>query len=200
MTTEATRSEADSSDAPPLEHVFQAYKPFNFSRLQKTLDDQLCETCQTLVDLDPNSPNRSHDKVSLELPKQVCERVSCPFCRLVMMANSGGFFDHLPVSVEWMKDGHGFYAGGAGAKRLVFLNEESAVSPLGVRRVVQPKVSPELVKNWIRMCGEHHPACVPESSITASVENPSGLKILRVIDVQDECVVEMPVGCNWNLG
>jgi hypothetical protein len=63
--------------------------------------------------------------------------------------------------------------------------------------VVKSKVSPELAKKWIRLCGEYHPACVPESSITVSGGNPSDLKTLRVIDVQDECVSEMPIGSNY---
>src|SRR5437667_706360 len=132
MASKAASLDADSTNTSPIE-------------VQKSVRDQLCEICQTL-DLNPNSLDRTKEKIVLGTPFQVYQRKYCPFCRLVIAANAPGFFKGYPVSVQWMEDGHGFYVGGPSAKRVVFLNEEKAVSPLGNGRPVRPQVSPELIR------------------------------------------------------
>ena len=86
------------------------------------------------------------------------------------------------------------------APRIAFLNEESAVSPHGSARFVKSTVEPELMKKWLKLCEKEHDALcapIPSDRILKTPENPSGLKVLRVIDVQDKCVLNAQIGCRY---
>jgi hypothetical protein len=118
-----------------------------------------------------------------------------------MKSNSEGFFGDRPVSVQWHEDGHGIQPGGAAAKRIVFLDDEdtatntSTSSPLGRGRPVSAQINPARFARWLSLCEEFHPhTCSPEPCVTVASGNPSGLRVLRVIDVLDKCVVELPPG------
>jgi hypothetical protein len=122
----------------------------------------------------------------------------CPFCRLICAA--GGlqrYSGDYAVSAKW-KPKQGFYTTGPAATSAVFLNEETAVSPYGSARFIHPQIDPGLIKKWLRLCEYHHElTCTPKPEIIETPKNQSGLKVLRVIDTQEQCIVEAAPGCRY---
>lgn len=97
------------------------------------------------------------------------------------------------ASIQWKKSGGFFFS--TDGDNLAFLNEDTATSPYGSARVVQESVDPELIKKWIRLCEVHHEGkCTPKKNIIKTEENPDGVRVLRLIDVEDKCIVEAKPG------
>ncbi|KAF8969656.1 hypothetical protein BDZ97DRAFT_1794494 [Flammula alnicola] len=132
------------------------------------------------------------DDVRYPLPKkhQIRNNVHCPFCRLALFGGAEDVPDDgRGIFAEWIPK-QGFNVGQNGTT-VVFLKEDSAVSPYGIGRYIQPQIHPGLINKWISLCESHHNlACTPIPDIIATPERESGIKILRVIDVRDQCIVE----------
>ncbi|KAF8972571.1 heterokaryon incompatibility protein-domain-containing protein, partial [Flammula alnicola] len=62
---------------------------------------------------------------------------------------------------------------------------------------IKPQIDPNMIKNWIQLCETlHGESCMPKPVIKTS-ENPSGLKILRVIDVEEFRIVDATPGTRY---
>ncbi|KAH9477250.1 hypothetical protein JR316_0011169 [Psilocybe cubensis] len=132
-----------------------------------------------------------------DVKKQAMKHPRCPFCVLIQffIDNSpvGYLYETGPASIEWLDRG-GFFFDTYGSN-LVFLNEDTATSPYGSGRLVKDTVNPALVRKWISLCEEHHGnKCTPKKDVIKTVENPRGVKILRLIDTLDQCIVEARPG------
>lgn len=127
---------------------------------------------------------------------------SCPFCHLVIEANVlGGFTtdNDRNIYAEWIKD-RGFRIGNWDYYTIVFHDENGigSKSAHGIGRYVQHTIHPALVNKWIRVCESHHGReCTPTPNVVATSENPAGLKIFRMIDVLNQCIVEVGHGCRY---
>ncbi|KAF8967827.1 heterokaryon incompatibility protein-domain-containing protein [Flammula alnicola] len=154
---------------------------------------KLCDVCQKL-DLSATN-NRKAAKYSLGTVSRITGNLLCPFCRTVAKIHNFQDEDSTEqVFIEWnLKQG---FRGLRNADNLVFLNEETSASPYGSARRVQPQIDPALIKKWLLLCERLHEACTPVPVIK-TLENPSGLEILRCIDVQDQCIVEAAPGVRY---
>jgi hypothetical protein len=87
----------------------------------------------------------------------------------------------------------------ADEERLVFLDAATPTSPHWAGRPIVPEVNPELIKRWLFRCENLHKdgQCCPKKNIIATKGDPSGLKILRVIDLRSGDIVEAPRGCRY---
>ncbi|KAH9477243.1 hypothetical protein JR316_0011162 [Psilocybe cubensis] len=159
----------------------------------------LCNICRQ-INL-ANTNNRKPMEYSLgtwqDVKKQAMKHPRCPFCVLIQffIDNSpvGYLYETGPASIEWLDRG-GFFFDTYGSN-LVFLNEDTATSPYGSGRLVKDTVNPALVRKWISLCEEHHGnKCTPKKDVIKTVENPRGVKILRLIDTLDQCIVEARPG------
>jgi hypothetical protein len=78
------------------------------------------------------------------------------------------------------------------------MNEETATSPMGSARVVQPHIDPSLVKKWVKLCETHHEGtCTVKGSLIRTSDDNVGVKVLRLIDVEEWCIVEAVPGVRY---
>ncbi|KAF9481730.1 hypothetical protein BDN70DRAFT_919562 [Pholiota conissans] len=152
----------------------------------------LCDVCQKLDLWKTN--NREDAEYDLgtweDVKRKARKRPRCPFCvTLRLLAETTYGYESGDASIKWRDDG-GFWSDTYG-DTLVFLNEETATSPYGSGRAVQPHIDRLLLKKWLNLCETHHrETCMPIANIIATSEGVSGVKVLRVIDVKDWCIVE----------
>ncbi|KAH9476435.1 hypothetical protein JR316_0012010 [Psilocybe cubensis] len=159
----------------------------------------LCNVCRQ-INL-ANTNNRKPLEYSLGTWEQVKKRATkhpkCPFCILIQsyIDNSGlaYLYQTGPASIEWREQGGFFFE--TDGSNLSFLNEDTATSPHGSARIVKDTIDPALMRKWISLCEEHHgEKCRPRNDVIKTAENPNGVKILRLIDTLDQCIVEAKPG------
>ncbi|KAH9481683.1 hypothetical protein JR316_0006210 [Psilocybe cubensis] len=155
----------------------------------------LCHVCQGL-DLSKLN-NRKPHTYALGQWGEVKERsANCPFCYLVIRSSPGRAVWDAPATVTWKEEG-GFFTNNL-VEHIAFLNEDTSTSPHGTARQLKPQIDPNLVKKWIKLCETNHrDTCEPKSGIVRTANNPSGLKIFRVIDVIDNCLVNASPGVRF---
>ncbi|KJA19951.1 hypothetical protein HYPSUDRAFT_43853 [Hypholoma sublateritium FD-334 SS-4] len=166
--------------------------------LPKSAQNLLCECCEKI---DFSLYNRREDKkYPMPSKRQMRANTSCPFCCLLVSAY---ILDQIPddgrhIYAEWTKD-RGFNVGGGVSFTVVFLDEDGlSKSAHGMGRYVQPTIHPALVNKWIRVCESHHgQECAPTPNVVATSEHPAGLKIFRMIDVINQCIVQVGHGCRY---
>ncbi|KAF8955295.1 heterokaryon incompatibility protein-domain-containing protein [Flammula alnicola] len=91
----------------------------------------------------------------------------------------------------------GFFLGTRGTN-LSFLNQDTATSPRGSAREIHPQIDPALITKWLRLCEVHHETtCAPKHSLIKTPENPSGLKVFRVVDTKLQCIVAATPGVRY---
>jgi Heterokaryon incompatibility protein (HET) len=82
---------------------------------------------------------------------------------------------------------------GSASTHIVFLANDTAETPHGFGRLVQPKTPQELPRNWLRICEEYHEECQPLplrfGPVPGRTHQP--LRFLRAIDVREERLVEI---------
>ncbi|KDR69159.1 hypothetical protein GALMADRAFT_104107 [Galerina marginata CBS 339.88] len=162
---------------------------------QTTHITPLCDACQTLDLLSTN--NREETRYQLGTWEDVKTRANgdqgCPFCILLRLFVKRYFSESFAkgeVDIVWRPRG-GFFVFGTTGDNLVFLNEDTAKSPIGCARVVQSQIDPALIKKWMKLCEVHHEeTCAPKRSPIRTAESDAGVKVLRVIDTEDQCIVE----------
>ncbi|PPQ76820.1 hypothetical protein CVT25_004204, partial [Psilocybe cyanescens] len=97
------------------------------------------------------------------------------------------------ASTEWKEEGGFFFQ--TDGDNLAFLNEDTATSRYGSARIVHETVDSELIKKWIKLCEVHHvEKCTPKQGVIKTADNSIGVKVLRLIDTQDQCIVEAAPG------
>lgn len=151
----------------------------------KTPIGTLCRAC-THLKLSPNASAQPISRLKDKTRESIGRTASCPFCRLVQSCRGdyGQFF-------TWKAE-RGFYFHKDGA-RIVFLDDQgSAPSPHQCGRVVESQVNFSLLKEWLRLCEEvHGEECAP------APDTERRLGTLRVIDVEQMCIVEAEIGCRY---
>ncbi|KAF8971856.1 heterokaryon incompatibility protein-domain-containing protein, partial [Flammula alnicola] len=154
---------------------------------------ELCEICNKL-NLETRN-NREPGEYFLGAYARIKASKNCPFCCMIFAAYPRTWRQPQDeITTDWNEQG---FTTAMGARNLVFLNEETATSAHGSARVVQPQIDPELMKKWLKLCETHHTnMCAPNLALRTS-DNPSGLDILRVIDVQDQCIVDAAHGMRY---
>lgn len=155
----------------------------------------LCRVCKGL-DLSKLN-NRKPKLYSLGQWGEVKERsANCPFCYLVICSSPGRAVWDAPATVEWKQEG-GFFTNNL-TEHIAFLNEDVSTSPHGTARQLKPQIDPGLIKKWIKLCEQNHSdTCKPKTGIVRTPDNPSGLKVFRVIDVVDNCLVNATPGVRY---
>lgn len=153
----------------------------------------LCDVCQT-VDL-WKTYNRPVAKYSLgpwkDIERKATAAPPCPFCAFMrpVIIREYNIDVNPTIDIEWRKEG-GFFTFGRG-RNIAFLIEGTATSPYGCGREVQPIIDPNLVKKWITLCEDHHgESCTPKQGIIQTSEGGVGVKVLRLIDTKNKCIVE----------
>ena len=121
----------------------------------------------------------------------LAKRETCPFCWLIEISYDGGY--PLPTT-NWSEAG---FSAKEKGRNLVFLNEDTAVTPHGSARLVQPTIDPSLMRKWLELCERHHTGLCTPAAVLKTPENPDGLDVLRVIDVQEGCIVEATPGVRY---
>lgn len=167
--------------------------------LPKFSQNSLCKFCEKIKF---SLKNQQEDK-KYPLPSAKAEirsNTSCPFCRLVVEANILGSIpdDGRQIYAEWTKD-RGFCVGGLISHTVVFVDEDGlSKSAHGMGRYVRPTIHPALVNDWVRACELHHgQECAATSNVVATSEHPAGLKIFRMIDALNQCIVQVGHGCRY---
>ncbi|KDR70006.1 hypothetical protein GALMADRAFT_230334 [Galerina marginata CBS 339.88] len=161
----------------------------------------LCDVCQTLDLWKTN--NREVAKYSLGTWEDVKRKAEmdprCPFCAMIRSFSNRffqGWYETGEASIEWMAKG-GFFFNTQG-DNLAFLNEDTATSPYGSTRPVQLVIDHALFKKWLKLCEVHHEkTCTPKSSFIKTAESKAGVKVLRVIDTEDHCIVKAAPGIRY---
>ncbi|GAB1315588.1 Heterokaryon incompatibility protein-domain-containing protein [Madurella fahalii] len=161
------------------------------------LPDGLCERCRQL-ELSTSAPAR-RPEIDFGSLDDLAEHgdMSCPFCRLVLMAHTRSVWNVGDTIIVKWDDDRGFYFSNDG-ERLVYVRShadaDATWSPHQVGRVIPPQVDPELVRSWLATCEDRHGRsagsnCAPRAGILQSADVPAGLKHLRLIDVERQCLV-----------
>ncbi|PPQ93699.1 hypothetical protein CVT25_001740, partial [Psilocybe cyanescens] len=156
----------------------------------------LCDVCQTLDLLSTNN-NRESTKYPLgswdDVNRKAKANPPCPFCILLIPLLGDYGIGRSDLTIEWKKKGGFFYS--TEGDNLAFLNEETASSPYGSARAVQETIDPAMIKKWIKICEVHHgEPCTPKCGVVRASEGGVGVKVLRVIDTIDQCIVEAALG------
>ncbi|CAA7263550.1 unnamed protein product [Cyclocybe aegerita] len=145
----------------------------------------LCEICRKL-NLELRS-NRAPAKYSLGTYGRIKASTDCPFCRLVSRTTTRSGSDASDIITEWNERGFTTSLGGV---NMVFLDDGTATTARGGARVIKPQISPALIRKWLELCETHHTDTCSPSPVLQTPHNASGLEVLRVIDVQDQCITE----------
>lgn len=156
---------------------------------------ELCHICKGL-DLS-NVNNRKPQVYPLGLWKDVRERSSeCPLCYLVIRSSPGRRVWDRQATVEWKQDG-GFFTNSL-TEYIAFIDDGTATSPLGFASEIKAELDPALIKKWLNLCEQNHrDTCVPKRGPLVGSDNPSGLKVFRLIDVIDNCIVKAAPGMRY---
>ncbi|KDR77775.1 hypothetical protein GALMADRAFT_155541 [Galerina marginata CBS 339.88] len=161
---------------------------------QARIPAPLCDVCQKLELWKTNDrENGEYDLGTWEHVKRKAKkgRSRCPGCIAWRFIGD----DSGKAIVVWGDSGGFYYDTGSTVK---FLNEETAKSPIGSARVVQPHIDPALIKKWVKLCETgHQNTCTPIDSIIGSSEGDLGMKVFRVVDVEEWCIVESKPGIRY---
>lgn len=83
-------------------------------------------------------------------------------------------------------------------KFLGFLDDGTATSPYGCARAVASHIDPLLISKWIKLCEVHHKeTCAPKHDVIRASEGNAGVKVLRVIDTENQCIVDAVPGLRY---
>ncbi|KAH9482060.1 hypothetical protein JR316_0004155 [Psilocybe cubensis] len=154
----------------------------------------LCDVCQNL-DL-WKTENRPDFKYSLGPWKEIERKATvsgprCPFCVFMypIIMREYNLEQNPTVYIEWKKEG-GFFMFTRG-RNISFLTGHTPGSPYGFARTVEPSIDPGLVKKWITLCEtQHGGSCTPRRGIIRTSEEGVGVKVLRLVDTETNCIVE----------
>ncbi|KDR79145.1 hypothetical protein GALMADRAFT_223394 [Galerina marginata CBS 339.88] len=160
----------------------------------------LCDVCQSLDLLSTN--NREPTTYELGTWEDVKRKANghqgCPFCVLMRSFNDRFYhwYETGEASINWKAKG-GFFFNTAG-DNMAFLNEDTTTSPYGCARVVRSHVDPSLVKKWLNLCEVHHmETCTPKGGVIKTQESDVGVKVLYLIDTEDQCIIEAKPGTRY---
>ncbi|KAL4894321.1 heterokaryon incompatibility protein-domain-containing protein [Aspergillus ambiguus] len=162
-------------------------------------NQHLCEFCQALLAL-PNTPDQQSGEVDFGQAKEFSSRLYCPGCRLILTTLERSWMNTAGDSIvlRWSEErGFHFVHFPDDGDRIVFVDEHPD-NPHTTGRVVPAQLDPALVRSWVSSCAQHHGAdCCPEPNVLATPTAPGGLTFLRLIDVQQQCLVEAEPGCRY---
>lgn len=160
----------------------------------------LCRICRSLHLSKTN--NRKEVKYSLgswkALNRKATKDPPCPFCALVysLTSDSRDFYSKGQASIKWGAKG-GFVLD-SNQTILAFLDDGTATSPYGCARAVTSHIDPLLISKWIKLCEVHHEeTCNPKRDVIRASEGDAGVKVLRVIDTENQCIVEAVPGLRY---
>ncbi|KAJ3507832.1 hypothetical protein NLJ89_g6081 [Agrocybe chaxingu] len=146
----------------------------------------LCDICKK-INLELRS-NRAPATYSLGTSGRIKASTDCPFCRLVYRATTDGRRGgEDEVTTEWNERGFTTSLGGV---NVAFLDNGTATTARGGARAIEPLIAPALMRKWLQLCETHHAETCSPVLVLRTPNNTSGLELLRVIDVQDHCIVE----------
>jgi hypothetical protein len=160
--------------------------------------NRLCSACQ-LLDLSPGISTRDLSRIPKQKRESIGKTRRCPSCQLFRFC----LVWYLPI--DWHPEA-GFcvwrdFNGETGisphdGSRIVFLNEPATIPPHAYGRIVEPQVNIELFKKWLTLCTDvHGKKCAPLAWTTSQA--PGGLRVFRVVDVENMCIVETSPDCRY---
>ncbi|KAL5359093.1 heterokaryon incompatibility protein-domain-containing protein [Aspergillus floccosus] len=159
----------------------------------------LCELCQKLLSL-PTAPAQQVAEVDYGQAEEILTRPYCPLCELLVATLDRSSINAAgdSIIVRWSEQrGFHFVHFPDDGDRIVFMTERLD-NPHVAGRVVPAQLDPELVQTWVSACAQHHGAeCVPEPNVLATPAAPQGLAFLRLIDVEQQCLVDAEPGCRY---
>ncbi|KAK3385498.1 heterokaryon incompatibility protein-domain-containing protein [Podospora didyma] len=143
----------------------------------------------------------------------------CPFCKLVRRAvyesqrfeprsSNDDLFGKSQLTARWMRnevhDNRGsFMIGGLWGQKICFAAKsnprEATSGPRYLRRRLSSKFDVGLLATWLSVCATKHSAgCNISASVPVSFGQAlPGLEVLRVIDVERDCLVEKREMCQY---
>ncbi|KAH9481717.1 hypothetical protein JR316_0006244 [Psilocybe cubensis] len=155
----------------------------------------LCDICKSL-DLHKLN-NRKPQKYAFGTWGDVKKRsITCPFCYLVLCSSPGREYWEGQARVQWKEEG-GYFTENL-VEHIAFLNEDTSTSPHGTARILGPQIDVNLVRKWVKLCETNHrDTCETKLEVVRTPSNPGGLKVFRVIDVIDSCLVDARPGIRF---
>ncbi|KAK0667685.1 heterokaryon incompatibility protein-domain-containing protein [Cercophora samala] len=177
----------------PPQKLCENCERLQLSSPRTVLDEAETEVSIDLGHLDPTEKYGPIDRGEALVLQM--EKTSCPFCHLVLMARHDYFIDYA-TPLKWTKES-GFHFT-QDSDRLVYLQtpgqSQPSFSAHELGRKIPPRVDTRLIRDWLLRCEGLHgqdsaSPCVPRRVVLQSPDAPLGLKCLRFIHVERQCLV-----------
>ncbi|KAI0878747.1 heterokaryon incompatibility protein-domain-containing protein [Hypoxylon argillaceum] len=151
----------------------------------------LCNVCST-IGLNDDGSERGN-VFSLGLLGDIRERPSCPFCKLVLDSMQDERITHMQPIDHYNTHEVRVFRQGPKTFAIQPLPSYSKVlfesEVKGFERVVSSsQIDFEMVKGWLKTCEGNHKKCVPNAG-----PFNINLSFFRCIDVEDMCIVPVPI-------
>jgi hypothetical protein len=164
----------------------------------------LCKQCQKLK-LDKTT--RKKRIYSLGTKAQVFQKQTwCLFCKLVLSVDPYGIIaDNTQLEIEWTSNGFTVSQSGP---LLVPMNNGNFTppDPKGFGCIIKGRIDRKMLKNWLSLCENgqgttaKHANCTPLDPFrTTKAASSTGLKVLRLVDVNRNCVTEFKAASKTTL-